>query len=141
MMETKAKPHHHTILLSDLEEAEVDKGLLASLTTWMLQMDKDKTGKVSKTGSRVLVTKTKMTYQNIFSQLEHFFFKMIGDYDSLLILQDHPPENCISMKVESLLQFVDYKFQSWRPLLSLHTCVCHLLIPNSSILVTLLTKP
>ena len=95
--------------MSDLEEAEVDKGLLASLTTWMLQMDKDKTGKVSKTGSRVLTTKTKTTYHNIISQLEHFF-KMIGDYDSLLILQDHPPENCISMKVESLLQFVDYKF-------------------------------
>jgi hypothetical protein len=108
-MAAAAKPHHVAIVLSELEETEVDKGLLASLTTWMLEMDKDTTGKVSKTGSRVLTSKTKTTYQNLFDQLERFF-KMIGDYDSLLILQDRPPENCISMKVESLLQFVDYKF-------------------------------
>ena len=38
------------------------------------------------------------------------FFKLIGDYESLLMLRDKCPSNCPSMKVESLLIYVWWKY-------------------------------
>ena len=37
------------------------------------------------------------------------FLIMIGDYESMLILQDNSPDDCISMNVNSLILFVHYK--------------------------------
>jgi hypothetical protein len=38
-----------------------------------------------------------------------YFFGLIGDYSSLLILNDRPPRQCPSMNAESLVLFLRYK--------------------------------
>ena len=40
------------------------------------------------------------------------FFKLIGDYESILMLQDRCPANCPSMKVELLVMYVGWKYYS-----------------------------
>ena len=45
------------------------------------------------------------TYEVHFQDLTKFF-KLIGDYESILMLRDRYPANCPSMKVESLVIYV-----------------------------------
>ena len=54
------------------------------------------------TGTSELRYCTEISYEVHFRGLKQFF-KLIGDYESLLMLRDKCPANCPSMKVESLV--------------------------------------
>ena len=52
---------------------------------------------------------TLLTYETHYRGLIKFF-KLIGDYHSLLMLRDHRPFNCPSMNVVSLILYLRWKF-------------------------------
>ena len=58
---------------------------------------------------RALSKNTLLTYEHHFRGLINFF-KIIGDYQSLLMLRDRRPLNCPSMNVESLIMYLRWKF-------------------------------
>jgi hypothetical protein len=57
---------------------------------------------------RTLGQATKSKYIGNLRMLNHFLI-MLGDYESMLILQDNAPDDCISMDVDSLILFARYK--------------------------------
>ena len=61
-------------------------------------------------GSHSLADMTLLTYETHYRGLTRFF-KMIGDYESLLMLCDKRPKNYPSMKVESCIMNMWYKFR------------------------------
>lgn len=63
------------------------------------------------TGTSALRYRTELSYEVHFRGLTKFF-KLIGDYESLLMLRDKCPANCPSMKVESLVMYVWWKYNA-----------------------------
>ena len=61
-------------------------------------------------GCRSLAAMTLLTYESHYRGLTRFF-KLIGDYESLLMLRDKRPKNCPSMRVESCIMYMWYKFR------------------------------
>ena len=53
---------------------------------------------------------TLLTYESHYRGLTRFF-KLIGNYESLLMLCDKHPKNCSSMRVESCIMYMWYKFR------------------------------
>jgi hypothetical protein len=60
------------------------------------------------TGHHPLADASKSKYVGNLRMLNHFF-TMIGDYESMLILQEDSPDNCISMNIDSIILFACYK--------------------------------
>ena len=56
-------------------------------------------------GGCSLAAMTLLTYKTHYRGLTRFF-KMIGDYESLLMLRDKCHKNCPSMKVESCIMYM-----------------------------------
>ena len=63
------------------------------------------------TGTSAIRYCTEISYEVHFRGLTKFF-KLIGDYESLLMLRDKCPANCPSMKVESLVMYVWWKYNA-----------------------------
>ena len=57
------------------------------------------------TGTSALWPCSESTFKVHFQGLT-IFFKLIGDYESVLMLQDRCPSTCPSMKVESLVMYI-----------------------------------
>jgi hypothetical protein len=63
------------------------------------------------TGTSALQPRSEITYEVHFQGLTKFF-KLIGDNESILMLWDRCPANCPSMKVESLVMYLWWKYYS-----------------------------
>ena len=61
-------------------------------------------------GGCSLANMTLLTYKSQYRGLTSFF-KMIGEYEPLMMLVDKQPKNCPSMKVESCIMYMWYKFR------------------------------
>ena len=68
-------------------------------------------------GGSSLADMTQLTYETHYRGLSRFF-KMIGDYKSLLMLRDKRPKSCLSMKVESHIMYMWYKFRPTKTVLT-----------------------
>ena len=68
-------------------------------------------------GSHSCTSMTLLTYETHNTGLTRFF-KMIGAYESLLMLHDKCHKNCPSIKVESLIMYMWYKFRPTRTVLT-----------------------
>ncbi|CAK4949207.1 unnamed protein product, partial [Aphanomyces euteiches] len=65
----------------------------------------------SHTGSRCLEDNSKRSYKKHMRGLQ-YFFSLLGDYDSLLMLLDNPPEPfCPSMSPYTIADFINFKRQ------------------------------
>lgn len=81
-------------------------GLAAACAKWGLTMSEEKVGPW--TGTRCQAANTRERYEGILGNMGRFFI-LIGDYESLLILHEYAPRNCISMKPESVVLFAKFK--------------------------------
>ena len=88
-------------------EAMVEEGIATALQ----KMNKHAVARplAKLTGTSALRPRSEATYEIHYRGLTKFF-KLIGDYESLLMLRDKCPENCPSMKVESLVLYCWWKF-------------------------------
>jgi hypothetical protein len=81
------------------------KGLQAVLAELKLVLSG---GKKSVFGNKSMKAKTKETYNQHIDGMRRFL-TLIGDYESLLILQENRPKNAPPVKVESVIAYVRYK--------------------------------
>lgn len=74
----------------------------------------------SRVGSRPIAQSTLLAYQKHYNGLK-YFFSLIGDYESLLILLEYPPEPfCPSMDPNSIALFINWKrYPAGSPLLEI----------------------
>jgi hypothetical protein len=87
-------------------KALADQGIQRLITPLALSMAPEKRTKL---GSRPLKVNSLLKYESFFKGFTSYV-SFIGDYQSLLILLDCPPEPCIpSMCVESIRLFIDSK--------------------------------
>ena len=91
--------------VAELVEAGVQQALVKFQKT---PVDQQYGGNLA--GGRSLADMTLLTYETHYRGLTRFF-KVIGDYESLLMLRDKRPKNCPSMKVESCIMYMWYKFR------------------------------
>lgn len=86
----------------------------ASLKDWGIKLADTPT---SRTGDRVVSTTTKLAYKGHYENLTKFCY-LIGDYDSVLILDKKCPEYAPSVKVETLVLYLHFKFHDKTELLT-----------------------
>jgi hypothetical protein len=92
--------------IPDEVKALADEGIQRLITSLALTMAPEKRTKL---GSRPLKVNSVLKYESFFKGLRHMF-SFIGDYQSLLIMLDRPPEPFVpSMGVESIRLFIDSK--------------------------------
>jgi hypothetical protein len=94
-------------LLSDFVKSKIEYGKEWTLQRWKLQFG-PRSG--PRTGNRVLNRRTKVSYDVHFKGIVTFCF-LIGDYDSSLILDLFCPKFAPSMKLSTLVSYLQYKFQ------------------------------
>ncbi|KAJ3158083.1 hypothetical protein HK101_001402 [Irineochytrium annulatum] len=61
------------------------------------------------TGTRPLDDATKAAYKQKFDGLR-FFFSLVGDYESLVILEKCPPAFCPAMNAKTVVSFINFKY-------------------------------
>ena len=88
-------------------EAKVENGVSNALLNLKKQNINQTLSKL--TGTSALWPRSESTYEVHFRGLTKFF-KMIGDYESILMMHDRCPANCPSMKVKSLVMYVWWKY-------------------------------
>ena len=91
--------------LSESRQAYVDGQVKLALKKLDLKFSGVKS---SLTGDRVLAKNTSDSYLSNLRQLR-YFLSLIGDWESLIILGDNSPEFAPSIRVESLVLFLDWK--------------------------------
>ena len=89
-----------------LKEME-EKGLNAVLEKLQLVYSSSES---KLTGSKPIEEATSKAYEKHYKGLK-YFFSMIGDYESLLILQSKAPKKCPSMNVDSICLFFDWELK------------------------------
>ena len=87
-------------------QQKTEAGRQESMTSWNLRAG-PKAG--PRTGDRVLNVRSKEAYEVHFKNLLKFCY-LVGDYDSSLILDPFCPKFAPSMKVETLVLYLRYKF-------------------------------
>ena len=100
------KPRPAAVSVPAEAKSKKVSGKKSALTKHKLKLQTTSAG--SKTGTRPLASNTKLHYKKQLDQLESFL-TLIGDYDSLLLLDEKAPTNCISMNVESLALYIQFK--------------------------------
>ena len=115
----KAKKEHDFVALQrDIKYANdvppeiaalVEVGIQQTLVKFNKTADNQQYGG-NLAGGRSLAAMTLLTYESHYRGLTRFF-KLIGDYESLLMLRDKRPKNCPSMRVESCIMYMWYKFR------------------------------
>ena len=102
-------PHGKTrfdFKITDSVKGKIDDGKRRALQRWKLKLGL-RAGPL--TGDRVIRKRTKTAYDVHFRGIATFCF-LIGDYDSSLILDDFAPKYAPSMKVETLVLYLKFKY-------------------------------
>ena len=94
-------------LLSDSVKSKIEYGKERALKRWKLKFG-PRSG--PRTGDRVLNRRTKISYDVHFKGIVTFCY-LVGDYDSSLILDPFCLKFAPSMKVATLVLYLQYKFQ------------------------------
>jgi hypothetical protein len=93
--------------LSDFIKSKIEYGVERAFQRWKLKFG-PRSG--PRTGNRVINRQTKVSYDVHFKGIVTFCF-LIGDYDSSLILDPFCPKFAPSMKVSTLVLYLQYMFQ------------------------------
>ena len=87
--------------------AKVPAKIKKSLTRWGLTLSIHKAG--LRFGNKKHAKNTLRNMKCMISQMERFC-ALVGDYDSLIILHKNCPKHPIAMNLDTIIQFVRYKF-------------------------------
>lgn len=92
--------------ISDSVKGKIDDGKRGSLKRWGLKFGPRA---CAPTGDRVITNRTKKAYAVHFTGMAKFCF-LIGDYDSSLLLDPFAPKFAPSMKVGTLVLYLQFKY-------------------------------